>query len=154
MDVKAKSSVTHNKRMAPTVAKKIHHILIWKTKTLSFSPPFEKKDHSILHGQSFFSQSIILYQGVDIRYTVYKQLLVSQLCYSQQAAPYIFIQDSGNILINYRQDYIKHPLERPFVRVPEQYKRPQGEMEGMTSYKKEYTGIYYHKCKISAKKKS
>lgn len=77
MDVKAKSSVTHNKRMAPAVAKKIHHILIWKTKTLSFSPPFEKKDRSILHGQSFFSQSIILYQGVDIRYTVYKQLLVS-----------------------------------------------------------------------------
>lgn len=40
----------------------------------------------------------------------------------------------------FRQDFIKHPLEKPFVRVPDQYRRPEGEMEGMTSYKKEFTG--------------
>lgn len=38
-----------------------------------------------------------------------------------------------------RQDYIKHPLEKPYVRVPDQYHRPDGAMEGMTSYNKEYT---------------
>lgn len=49
-----------------------------------------------------------------------------------------------NYIHNYvyilRQDFIKHPLEKPFVRVPDQYRRPEGEMEGMTSYKKEFTG--------------
>ena len=41
----------------------------------------------------------------------------------------------------FRQDYIPHPVEKPYVRQPEQYKRPEGNMEGMTSYKKEYTGL-------------
>ncbi|KAK3098785.1 hypothetical protein FSP39_023093 [Pinctada imbricata] len=41
-----------------------------------------------------------------------------------------------------RQDYIKHPLERPYHRVPDQYKKPMGEMEGVTSYKKDYTEKY------------
>lgn len=45
-----------------------------------------------------------------------------------------------NYVYFFRQDFIKHPLEKPFVRVPDQYRRPEGEMEGMTSYKKEFTG--------------
>lgn len=53
-------------------------------------------------------------------------------------------RDEKNYIHNYvyifRQDFIKHPLEKPFVRVPDQYRRPEGEMEGMTSYKKEFTG--------------
>ncbi|VDI73613.1 Hypothetical predicted protein [Mytilus galloprovincialis] len=37
------------------------------------------------------------------------------------------------------QDYVPHPIEKPYVRQAEQYKRPEGNMDGMTSYKKEYT---------------
>lgn len=38
----------------------------------------------------------------------------------------------------FRTDYIKHPLEKPFVHTQDQYKRPQGEIDAMTSYKKDY----------------
>ena len=38
-----------------------------------------------------------------------------------------------------RQDYVPHPLDRPYVRQPELYKRPEGQMADMTSYKKDYT---------------
>ncbi|XP_033751105.1 stabilizer of axonemal microtubules 1-like isoform X2 [Pecten maximus] len=37
-----------------------------------------------------------------------------------------------------RQDYIKHPMEKPFVRVQDQYKKPDGVMDNITSYKKDY----------------
>lgn len=33
-------------------------------------------------------------------------------------------------------------MEKPFVRVPDQYHRPDGAMEGMTSYNKEFTSKY------------
>lgn len=39
-----------------------------------------------------------------------------------------------------RTDYIQHPMEKPWVRQPEQYMRPQGNMDTTTSYKKDYTG--------------
>ncbi|XP_052280897.1 stabilizer of axonemal microtubules 2-like [Dreissena polymorpha] len=39
---------------------------------------------------------------------------------------------------NYRTDYHAHPLERPFVHKPDQYVKPQGDMDNMTSYKQEY----------------
>ncbi|XP_021362727.1 stabilizer of axonemal microtubules 1-like isoform X1 [Mizuhopecten yessoensis] len=37
-----------------------------------------------------------------------------------------------------RNDYIKHHLERPFVHMPDQYKKPVGTMDNTTSYKKDY----------------
>lgn len=39
-----------------------------------------------------------------------------------------------------RTDYIKHPLDKPYVHPQEIYKRPTGEIEGLTSYNKDYTG--------------
>lgn len=39
-------------------------------------------------------------------------------------------------------DYIKHPLEKRAFKNPEVYKKPVGEMEGVTSYKNEYIGEF------------
>lgn len=37
-----------------------------------------------------------------------------------------------------RKDYVKHPIEKPFVHVQDQYKKPDGVMDNVTSYKKDY----------------
>lgn len=42
-------------------------------------------------------------------------------------------------LTNYRTDYKTHPLSKPFVHKPDEYIKPQGTMDGTTSYKQEYT---------------
>jgi len=44
-----------------------------------------------------------------------------------------------------RHDYIRHPVERIAPHQPEQYKQPEGEMETMTSYSKEYIRKYLFK---------
>ena len=36
-------------------------------------------------------------------------------------------------------DYHKHPYEKPYVRAAEQYVAPEGDIDPLTSYKKEYT---------------
>ena len=38
-----------------------------------------------------------------------------------------------------RVDYIKHPTNRPHFHQPDQYIKPDGDIDAMTSYKKEYT---------------
>lgn len=50
------------------------------------------------------------------------------------------ITNSDDAITNYRTDYKEHPLERPFVHKPDEYVKPQGDMENMTSYKQEYVG--------------
>lgn len=41
-----------------------------------------------------------------------------------------------------QRDYIKHPLEKPFVHQPDQYHKPEGDIENTTSYKQAYTEKY------------
>ncbi|WAR00691.1 SAXO1-like protein [Mya arenaria] len=41
-----------------------------------------------------------------------------------------------------RTDYKPHPLERPFVHKHEDYVKPPGDMENMTSYKQEYKSMH------------
>jgi len=39
----------------------------------------------------------------------------------------------------FRSDYIKHPVDKPYSHPYEQYKRPVGEIDGVTSYNKDFT---------------
>lgn len=74
--------------------------------------------------------------------TEYNQTYKQHALYPRESfKPNAEAMQSGNFedRTTNRQDYIKHPLEKPFVRVPDQYHRPDGAMEGMTSYNKEYT---------------
>ena len=50
------------------------------------------------------------------------------------------IHTSDDELTNYRTDFKAHPVERPQFHQPDQYVKPQGEMDTNTSYKQEYTG--------------
>ena len=47
---------------------------------------------------------------------------------------------NGNIFCSMfcRTDFIKHPTNRPFFHQPEEYIKPQGAIDSMTSYKKDY----------------
>jgi hypothetical protein len=38
----------------------------------------------------------------------------------------------------FRHDFIKHPVERVLGHQPEQYRPPEGDMETITSYNKEF----------------
>ena len=42
--------------------------------------------------------------------------------------------------ISFRVDYIKHPYTKPYVRPSEDYIAPDGDIDGLTNYKKDYTG--------------
>ena len=57
-----------------------------------------------------------------------------------ETLPPISNHDDG--LTNYRTDFREHPMERPFVHKPDEYMKPPGDMENMTSYKQEYVGEY------------
>ena len=37
-------------------------------------------------------------------------------------------------------DYVKHPLDKPYSHQHEQYKKPIGEIDTLTSYHRDYTG--------------
>ncbi|XP_005089960.1 stabilizer of axonemal microtubules 2 [Aplysia californica] len=39
----------------------------------------------------------------------------------------------------FRTDYIKHPLEKPYVHAHDVYKKPAGEIDALTSYHRDYT---------------
>ena len=41
---------------------------------------------------------------------------------------------------NYRADFVPYQIEKPYVHQAEQYQKPQGDIEKVTSYKQEYTG--------------
>jgi hypothetical protein len=40
-----------------------------------------------------------------------------------------------------RHDFIRHAVEKPSSHQPDVYRAPEGEMDTVTSYAKEYTGI-------------
>jgi len=42
-------------------------------------------------------------------------------------------------------DYIPHPLEKHYIHQNEKYRPPEGEMDTITNYNKEYTSMYYVK---------
>ena len=44
---------------------------------------------------------------------------------------------------NYRVDFQPYPVEKPWVRPQEVWKKPPGNMEGLTSYKKEFIGKFF-----------
>ncbi|XP_074650717.1 stabilizer of axonemal microtubules 1-like isoform X2 [Tubulanus polymorphus] len=46
-----------------------------------------------------------------------------------------------------RLDYIAHPLEKPFVHAGMPYVPPAGDIDGLTSYKKDYTEKYADRAK-------
>ena len=37
-----------------------------------------------------------------------------------------------------RTDYVRHPIGKPFLHMPDRYVQPDGDMDHMTSYKKDY----------------
>ena len=39
----------------------------------------------------------------------------------------------------HRVDYIPHPLEKPFVHQGEQYVPPEGQIDSLTTHKRDYT---------------
>lgn len=43
------------------------------------------------------------------------------------------------IVLNFRVDYIKHPGQKPHVHQQDAYHKPDGDIDTMTSYKKEFT---------------
>ena len=49
---------------------------------------------------------------------------------------------SQRIFISCSVDYIPHPLEKQYVHQGEKYRQPEGEMDMMTNYLREYTSIY------------
>jgi len=57
-----------------------------------------------------------------------------------EALPPISSNRGDDNLTNYRVDYHPHPLEKPFVHKQDDYVKPAGDMEKMTSYKQEYVG--------------
>ena len=54
--------------------------------------------------------------------------------------PAIGSQYHDNELTNYRKDYVQHEIQKPFVHQSEVYRKPEGEIDDMTSYKKDYQG--------------
>ena len=47
------------------------------------------------------------------------------------------------ICICYSVDYIPHPLEKHYIHQGEKYQPPEGEMDMMTNYCREYTSMYH-----------
>lgn len=62
--------------------------------------------------------------------------------------PAIGSQYPDNSVTNYRSDYIQHPLEKPYVHHGEEYRKPEGDFEKVTSYKQEYTGLFKNEVKL------
>jgi hypothetical protein len=53
----------------------------------------------------------------------------------------LFQIDLMHYLYSNRHDYVRHAVERQTARQPDQYRPPEGEMDTMTSYNKEYVGM-------------
>ena len=56
---------------------------------------------------------------------------------------YVEVTKLMKMCICFRVDYIPHPLEKHYIHQGEKYRPPEGEMEMMTNYNREYTSKYY-----------
>jgi len=73
----------------------------------------------------YFEELIVLMDTVSVNY-------MYQLCCYK-----------WNIWNCFSVDYISHPLEKHYVHQGEKYRPPDGEMDMVTNYTREYTSVYH-----------
>ncbi|GFN88637.1 stabilizer of axonemal microtubules 2-like [Plakobranchus ocellatus] len=71
--------------------------------------------------------------------TAYKQhpLQLRESCKPEASA--LRSDDPLSDKTTFRTDYVKHPLDKPYVHPHEEYKRPPGAIDTLTSYHRDYT---------------